>query len=127
MTQFAYLTPEFPDLADPARRAEAAVLTDPRGGCFYARLTLEVALTWLYRREPQLKKPYDPSLAALIAEPSLTALLGPAIVLKARFVKDTGNRAVHDLRPVSEGTAIAALKELHHISYWLARTYAKGA
>jgi len=61
-----------------------------------------VLLTRLYRREPQLKKPYDTNLAALIAEPSLTALVGPVIVAKARFVKETGNRAVHDMRPVSE-------------------------
>ncbi len=127
MTQFSFLASEFPDLLDPAKRAEAAVLTDPRGACFYARLALEVALKWLYRRDPALKTPYDTSLAALIAEPSLTALTGPAIVTKARFVKDTGNRAVHDLRPVTEVAALAAVKELHHICFWIARTYAKGA
>jgi type I restriction enzyme R subunit len=127
MTQFAFLSPEFPDLLDPAKRAEDAALTDPRGACFYARLTLEVALQWLYRRDPALRRPYDTTLAALIAEPSLTALMGPAVVAKARFVKDTGNRAVHDLRPVPAGSAVAALKELHHICYWIARTYAKGA
>ncbi|MCZ8133528.1 MAG: DUF4145 domain-containing protein [Rhodobacteraceae bacterium] len=126
MTQFAFLHAEFQDLADPAKRAEAAALTDPRGACFYARLALEVGLTWLYRREPQLKRPYETNLAALIAEPSLTALAGPAIVTKARFVKDTGNRAVHDLKPVSVASALAVLKELHHICYWIARTYAKG-
>ncbi len=126
MTQFAFLTPEFADLADPAQRAEDAVLTDPRGACFYARLALEVGLTWLYRREPGLKKPYEPNLSALIAEPSLTVLAGPAIVTKARFVKDNGNRAVHDMKPVTEGAALAVLKELHHICYWIARTYAKG-
>ena len=127
MTQFAFLAPEFPDLLDPAQRAEGAALTDPRGACFYARLALEVGLAWLYRREAGLKRPYDPNLAALIAEPSLTALAGPAIVTKARFVKDNGNRAVHDPRPVTEGAALAVLKELHHICYWIARTYAKGA
>ena len=127
MTQFAFLSPEFADLLDPAKRAEAAVLTDPRGACFYARLTLEVALQRLYRVDPALKLPYDTNLAALIAEPSLTAIAGPAIVTKARFIKDSGNRAVHDTRPVSEAAAVAAMKELHHVCYWIARTYAKGA
>ena len=127
MTQFAFLAPEFQDRLDPARRAELAALTDPRGACFYARLALEVALKQLFRSDPALKTPYDYNLAALIAEPSLTALTGPAIVAKARFVKDNGNRAVHDARSVSEGAAIAVLKELHHICYWIVRTYAKGA
>ncbi|NGQ92822.1 DEAD/DEAH box helicase family protein [Rhodobacter sp. HX-7-19] len=127
MTQFAFLRAEFKDLADPAQRAEASALSDPRGACFYARLALEVGLTWLYQREPLLKRPYETTLAALIAEPSLTALAGPAIVTKARFVKDTGNRAVHDMKPVTTASALAVLKELHHICYWIARTYAKGA
>ncbi|MEI6535239.1 MAG: DEAD/DEAH box helicase family protein, partial [Verrucomicrobiaceae bacterium] len=126
MTQFSFLTHQFDDLLEPAKRAETAARSDPRGSCFYARLTLEVALKRLYRSDPALRQPYDTSLAALIAEPSLTALAGPAIVTKARFIKDNGNRAVHDLRAVSEGTAVAVLKELHHICYWIARTYGKG-
>lgn len=52
MTQFAFLQAEFPNLADPAGRAEASALTDPRGACFYARLALEVGLALLYQREP---------------------------------------------------------------------------
>jgi type I restriction enzyme R subunit len=127
MSQFAFLAPEFDDLLDPAKRAELAARSDPRGACFYARLTLEIALKRLYRSDPALRQPYDDNLAALVSEPSLTALAGPAIVTKARFIKDNGNRAVHDLRAVSEGTAVAVVKELHHICYWIARTYGKGA
>ena len=127
MTQFAFLSPEFPALLDPAKRAEAMALSDPRGSCFYARLALETALGWMYRSDPALRSPYDQTLAALIHEPSLERLTGPAIVAKAKFVKDQGNRAVHDTRPVSAGSAAAAVRELFHICYWVARTYAKGA
>lgn len=127
MTQFAFLSPEFPALLDPAKRAEAMALSDPRGACFYARLALEAALGWMYRSDPGLRSPYDQNLAALIHEPSLERLTGPAIVAKAKFVKDQGNRAVHDTRPVSAGSAAAAVRELFHICYWVARTYAKGA
>lgn len=127
MTQFAFLSPEFPALLDPAKRAEAMALSDPRGACFYARLALETALGWMYRSDPALRSPYDQTLAALIHEPSLERLTGPAIVAKAKFVKDQGNRAVHDTRPVSVGSATAAMRELFHICYWVARTYTKGA
>jgi type I restriction enzyme, R subunit len=34
---------------------------------------------------------------------------------------------VHDARPVSAGSSAAAVRELFHICYWGARTYAKGA
>ena len=127
MTQFAFLAAEFPDLLDPAKRAEALALCDPRGACFYARLALETALTWMYRGDPALRTPYDGALAALIHEPSFGRLVGPAIVAKAKYVKDQGNRAVHDARPVAAGAAVGAVRELFHVCYWLARTYAKGA
>ena len=127
MTQFAFLSPEFPDLLDPAKRAEAMALSDPRGACFYARLALETALGWMYRSDKALRSPYDTNLAALIHEPSLERLTGPAIVAKAKFVKDQGNRAVHDARPVTAQSATAAVRELFHICYWVARTYAGGA
>ena len=127
MTQFAFLSPEFPALYDPAKRAEAMALSDPRGACFYARLTLETALGWMYRSDPALRSPYDTNLAALIHEPSLEKLTGSAIVAKAKFVKDQGNRAVHDARPVTPASATAAVRELFHICYWVARTYAKRA
>ena len=72
------------------------------------------------------KNPYDPTLAALLAEPSFQALVGRTLAVKARFVKDTGNAAVHG-KPVSAGQAAGSLREFFHIAYWLARTYARGA
>lgn len=128
MSQFAFLSADFPALFEHARKAEVAALSDPRGACFWARLTLETALKWLYESEPALRKPYGRELAALIAEPSLTALTGPAITTKARYIKDQGNRAAHDSgRPLSAQDATGAVKELFEVCYWIARTYAKSA
>lgn len=128
MTQFAFLTADFPDLATSAGKAEKLALSDPRGACFWARLTVESALKWLYRNEPTLRQPYGRELAALIAEPTLGALTGPAIVIKAKFIKDHGNRAVHDdRRPPSANDAAATVRELFHLCFWIARTYAKTA
>ena len=84
MSQFAFLSADFPDLLSHAAKAEALALSDPRGACFWARLTLETALKWLYRSEPALSHPYGRELAVLIAEPSLTKLAGVAVVAKAR-------------------------------------------
>ncbi len=128
MTQFAFLTADFPDLLALAKKAEAAALSDPRSACFYSRLTLETGLKWLYRRDPALRHPYERTLAALIAEPSLEALTGPAIVTKARYIKDQGNRAAHDDRkPLSQQDGATTVRELFHVCYWIARTYATGA
>lgn len=127
MSQFAFLATDFPELLTHAKKAEVAALSDPRGACFYARLTLETALKLLYRRDPALRHPYDRTLAALIAEPSLEALAGPHIVTKARYIKDQGNRAAHDdPKPLSPQDAAATVRELFHVCYWIARTYATG-
>ena len=126
MSQFAFLQPEFPDVFGHAARAETLANADPRGAAFYCRLALETAVNWLYRHDGTLKNPYDPTLAALLAEPSFQALVGRTLAVKARFVKDTGNAAVHG-KQVSVGQASGCLREFFHFAYWPVRTYAKGA
>ena len=125
MSQFAFLQAEFRDIFGHAARAEDLAHVDPRGSAFYCRLALETAVDWLYRNDNTLKDPYDPTLAALLAEPSFQALVGRTLVVKARFVKDTGNAAVHG-KQVSTGQAAASLREFFHFGYWLARTYGRG-
>lgn len=128
MSQFSFLSTDFDEVFQHAKKAEALALSDPRGSCFYARLALETAINWMYEADPSLRSPYDDALSALIHEPSFRELAGNALVTKAKLIKDLGNRAVHDSRrTISEQSSITALRELFHFSYWLVRTYAKGA
>ena len=127
MSQFAFLQAEFSPVYDHARKAEIVALSDPRTACFYARLALETAVKWMYERDKALRTPYDDALSALIHEPTFRAVVGDALVTKARIIKDLGNRAVHDTRVVAPQSATTALRELFHFSYWFVRTYAKGA
>ncbi|MCA0857282.1 DEAD/DEAH box helicase family protein [Phaeobacter italicus] len=128
MSQFAFLADDFPALHKYAAKAETHALSDPRGACFWARLTLETALKWIYRTDPALRRVYTDTLAAMIAEPSLEALTGPAITTKARYIKDQGNRAAHDAgKPLTAHDATASVRELFHVCYWFARTYAKAS
>jgi type I restriction enzyme R subunit len=125
MSQFAFLQAEFPDVFGHAARAENLAYADPRGAAFYCRLALETAVDWLYRHDRTLKSPFEPTLAAHLAEPSFQALIGRTLSVKARFVKDTGNAAAHGKR-VSAAQAATALREFFHVAYWLARTYGRG-
>ncbi len=127
MTQFAFLKPEFPSVFDLARKAETSALSDPRAACFYARLALETAVNWMYDNDNSLRSPYDNSLSALIHEGTFRAVVGNVLVAKARIIKDFGNRAVHDTRAVAPQTSVTCVRELFHFSYWLVRTYARGA
>ena len=127
MSQFSFLQAEFMPVFAHARRAEELTLSDPRAACFYARLALETAVKWMYRRDASLRKPYDEALSALIHEPTFLNLVGNGLVTKAKIIKDHGNRAVHDTRSVVPQVAATSLRELFHFSYWLVRTYARDA
>jgi type I restriction enzyme, R subunit len=125
MTQFAFLQSEFPEIFALARKTELSATTDARGACFHARVALEAAVTWLYTHERSLKQPYDTALSALIHEPSFRALVGNALVTKARIIKDFGNIAAHEAKTIPPANAVTSVRELFHVCYWLVRTYAR--
>src|SRR5687767_11635901 len=125
MSQFAFLQREWPTVFEAAVRAEAAVHADPRAACFYARRSLELAVGWAYKHDRALRLPYQDNLSALIHEPSFKETAGEAVFGKARLINTLGNRAVHSDRPVPGQDAVAAVGELFHVAYWLARTYGR--
>ena len=45
---------------------------------------------------------------------------------KARVITQLGNQAVHSHRPILATDSLMAVRELFHLSYWLAHTYARG-
>jgi type I restriction enzyme, R subunit len=126
MSNFAFIQTEWPELGEAASKAESLAYTDPRAACFYARRALELSVDWMYRNDSALTLPYQEHLSALIHEPSFRQTVGPAIFTKAKLLKDLGNQAVHSQRSVRDVDAVAALRELFHFSFWLARTYARG-
>ena len=125
MSQFSFLQGEWPAVFDAAAKAETAVHADPRSACFYARRALELAVAWAYKHDAGLKLPYQDNLSALIHEPSFKQTAGEAVFGKARVINTLGNRAVHGQGTVPEADALAAARELFHVSYWLARTYGR--
>ncbi|MBW7924347.1 MAG: DEAD/DEAH box helicase family protein, partial [Burkholderiaceae bacterium] len=127
MSQFAFLQREWTAVFDAAARAETAVHADPRTACFYARRALELAVGWAYKHDASLKLPYQDNLSALIHDPSFKEAAGEAVFSKARVINTLGNRAVHGHRTIPLDDAMVAVRELFHVTYWLARTYGRTA
>ena len=125
MSQFAFLQREWPAVFDAATKAEVSVHGAPRTACFYARRTLELAVSWAYKHDASLRLPYQDNLSALIHEPGFRQAAGEGVFSKARVINTLGNRAVRSDRAVPEADALAALRELFHVAYWFARTYAR--
>ena len=126
MSNFAFLKAEWSALHDAAIKAEALVYPDARAACFYGRRALELAVAWLYKHDSILRLPYQDHLSALVHEPTFRRAVGPAIFAKIKVVKDLGNLAVHSHKPMRQLDALTATKELFHVMFWLARTYARG-
>ena len=126
-SNFDFLRAEWPVLFDSAEKAEALALGDARAACFYARRALELAVQWLFKNDAALRLPYQDHLSALLHEPTFRAALGPAVWAKTRVVKELGNQAVHSHAPMRQFDALTAVRELFHFTFWLARTYARGA
>ena len=128
MTQtsnFAFLSPSFPQLHAHAAQAERLIFAAPRASCFYTRFALEQAVLWLYENDPNLSFPYENSLGALIHEPSFQRTLKPGLFAKIRLIQKLGNKAVHQSTDVREEDALGLVQELFHILYWLCRSYSR--
>ncbi|WP_405091709.1 DEAD/DEAH box helicase family protein [Micromonospora sp. NBC_01392] len=125
MSNFEFLRAEWPELRDEALRAERLAVADPRGSCFYARRTLELALGWLFDADATLKKPYRNDLSGKIHEPTLRNLVGTAIQTKMNIIRQQGNRAVHERTTVTSKQSMSVLRELFHVTYWIARHYTR--
>jgi type I restriction enzyme, R subunit len=125
VSNFAFLQAEWPAIREAASKAEAAVNHDPRTACFYARRTLELAVTWAFKSDAALRLPYQDNLSALIHEPTFKAVAGEAVFSKARVINTLGNQAVHSHRPIRQFDALTAVRELFHVAYWLAHTYGR--
>lgn len=125
MSNFTFMAP-WPELQEPAYKAESLLHADPRAACFYARFAMERAVQWVYRYDPAMSKPgYDHTLNTLIHQPCFKDALPPPLFNKFKLVQRAGNAAVHSERKVAAADAAQAVRELHHILYWFYRTYSR--
>jgi type I restriction enzyme R subunit len=124
-SQFDFLSSDFPEVLAHAVKAENVARSDPRAACFYARLALEVAVNWMYANDHTLSAPYETTLAARIHEPTFRKLIGQGRFVNANIIRDFGNTAVHETKPVPQDKAIACVRELFNFTYWLAWTYGR--
>lgn len=118
MTNFAFVgAADWPQLHDDCARAESYLGTDPRSACFYSRRAVEQLVDLLYDIL-DLPLPYKNDLSARINEQAFRAKATPAIAQKLNLIRRAGNAAVHEQKPIAATTALAVLRELHHVMVW---------
>ena len=120
---FEFLATEFPNEAGGASLAESAVESDPRGALFHCRHTLERTVLRIYKMDGSLVRPKVQTLDNLLNEATFKMLLPQAVWMKADLIRKEGNNAVHGKKAPKPETAQQMVEELHHILYWVGRTY----
>ena len=123
---FDFIAPEWPGVHQECVRAEQYVRQDPRASALYARRVVEQVVDHLYLAAG-LPEPYQSDLAARINAPAFRQLTGDMIVAKLNAVRKAGNTGVHENRKAFPAqTALAVVKELHHVVHWVALRFGTG-
>ncbi|MCG8312019.1 MAG: DEAD/DEAH box helicase family protein [Pseudomonadales bacterium] len=114
----------YQELQQRAQNAEANIKSDPRVGAFYARNCLELMVETVFDFDKWINRPrHDASLMSLIHEKDFKRNLKHNLFPKLKLIIKIGNEAVHGKTPPPQRDALQAVKELHHVLYWFARTY----
>lgn len=111
------------ELQARAKKAEAAIKSDARVSCFYARNCVELMVETVFDIDNRLVRPkHDEGLMSLIHDKDFKENIKYSLFPKLKLVIQIGNSAVHGAAPLQR-EALQAVKELHHLLYWFARTY----
>ncbi|MBT5586526.1 MAG: DEAD/DEAH box helicase family protein [Gemmatimonadetes bacterium] len=125
---FAFLTQEFPNVAESASYAERQAYGDPRASCFHARHALERLIKRVYKVDKTLTPPKVTTLDSYMTEPAFRELVPEVVWQKAEYIRLAGNVAVHGNKTPAPEKALDVVRELSHVLYWAGRTYLrKGA
>ena len=123
---FLSIWQEAAEIQERAKKAEANVYSDARVSCFYARNCVELFVEKVFDIDERLIRPrHDTSLMSLIHDRGFKQNLKYSLFPKLKGIIQMGNQAVHATAP-PQRDALQAVKELHHILYWFARTYTPG-
>ncbi|MFT4187986.1 MAG: DEAD/DEAH box helicase family protein [Aeromicrobium sp.] len=118
MGNFDFLARALPKtLHDDCARAESYLAADPRSACFYSRRAVESLVGYLYD-VLGLPEPYRSDLAARTNAAAFKHVTGQTVNAKLNIIRDIGNKAVHDTRPIAPQAALQVMRELHHVMVW---------
>jgi type I restriction enzyme, R subunit len=124
LSNFSFILQEFPDLYQDAGEAESLALISPKASSILSRSALEVAIRWLYENDPDLEKPWDNTLNALIHTHTFRKLIDPNMFREIDLIRRIGNSAAHGKR-IGRHESLASLKNLFRMMGFVAIHYAR--
>lgn len=127
MSNFDFLKPEFPALADTAIGAEKLIHINPQATLMCARQSLETLVYWLYKYDKKLSQPYDAKLQNLLNDSTFRQIIPSYIWEKMDTLRMAGNQAVHgkNFSKIQPADAAKYISHLFLIYVWFERTYGR--
>ena len=113
---FEYLRKDWHQFADIAANAELYAHTDPVSSLAKQRMLIEqfVEFAYVYWK---LERPYQASLADLLATSEFKQHATPPVITALCLVKEKGNKALHRCEG-DHKTALFVLEKTHQIAQW---------
>lgn len=124
MSNFQFISTEFPEIANRAIKAEQFALTSPVESCFNARAALELGVNWMFENDADLEWPFDKKLASLMHEPGFKEIFDSYgdLYRELHLIRRIGNNAVHNQR-IKQEDSIHLLKCLFRFGVFLMAAY----
>lgn len=126
-SNFYFLKERFGEYYNLAREAEENVKQKPRTSLFYARLTLEEFIKWIYNFDPKLSslKLDRPTLEGMMYTSEFKRLLSHTgnLLDGLTAIRKSGNTAIHSRTEVQVRYAYAAINNLFEFAKWIYYTY----
>ena len=124
MSNFSFIQQEFPELYQDAVEAESLALISPKASSILSRSALEVTIRWLYDNDPDLEKPWDNNLNALIHTHTFRKLIDPNMFREVDLIRRFGNNAAHGKR-ITQHESLVSIKNLFRLISFVAVHYAR--
>ncbi len=126
MSNFAFLAAEFPAVHEAAVEAERQVGVSPTAAAFFAGKTVEVAVKWAFKNDPGLQAALSGQYRSPAARADISSRCRRSRLQQgaATSTRCAIARCMKKRRSPS-GDAAGAVKELFHVCFWFARTYAR--
>ena len=123
-SNFRFLQEQWPEFYQRAVKAEQLVITDSRTSLTYARMALEVAINWMYKKDGELILPYDTSLNSLMKQHEFKEQFSNKLYTEIDLIRKLGNLAIHN-KPVSEVDSDKIITNLFYFSRWFSKSYSE--
>lgn len=122
MSNFNFLKQEFPHLYNEALEAENHTFSKPKFAALQCRITLEFGLAWLYDNDPELTRPYDTTLNALMYHYQFKESIKPTMFQELNLVRRLGNQAAHG-KKITQREALVCVRSIFRFTSYISKYY----